>query len=101
MSERSPGFEDYIPSRLEWLALLLNSHMQYVDLPITKNMDINRLYIPKNDGKTLVLFVRYPKDVETDIIEDTIKTMIDQTNEFVKIYGWESWVEIEIDRRPE
>ena len=40
-------------------------------------MDINRLYMPKNDGKTLVLFVSYSKDVGSDKIEDIIKTMID------------------------
>lgn len=25
MAERAPGFENYIPSRLEWLTVMLNS----------------------------------------------------------------------------
>ncbi len=100
MSERAPGFEDYIPSRLEWLALLLNSHLQYLDLPTINKMGIYRLYMPKSDGKTVALFVTYPKGIELDQIEDVIKTMIDQTKEFVEIYEWDAWVEIEVVRRP-
>ena len=31
MSERVPGFEEYTPSRLEWLVVMLNSLIPYVN----------------------------------------------------------------------
>ena len=101
MSERSPGFEDYIPSRLEWFALLLNSYVQYLDPPIAINMKINRFYMPKSDGKTLVLFVSYPKDLDSNIIDETIEEMIKHTKRIAEIYKWDSWVEIEVVQQPE
>ena len=44
MSERAPGFEDYIPSRLEWLALLINSHISFVDASFEAENNISRAY---------------------------------------------------------
>ena len=29
MSEKPPGFEEYTPSRLEWLVVILNSYVHY------------------------------------------------------------------------
>ena len=101
MSERLPGFEDYIPSRLEWLALFLNSYVQYLDLSITKGMNINRYYMPKKDGKTLLLWVSYPKDTDSDEIEDIIETLVNHTKNITDLYNWNSWVEIEVVRRPQ
>ena len=31
MSERPPGFEEYTPSRLEWLVVMLNSYVHYIN----------------------------------------------------------------------
>ena len=100
MSERSPGFEDYIPSRLEWFSLLLNSYMSYIDAQIGLGVKIDRLYMPKSDGKTLVLFVSYPKDLDSKIVENTIDKTIENTKRMIEIYEWDSWVEIEVKRQP-
>ena len=33
MSEKIQGFEGYTPSRLEWLVVMLNSMVNYVNVP--------------------------------------------------------------------
>lgn len=101
MSERSPGFEGYTPSRLEWLALMLNSHLQYIDIPLVENTKINRVYIPKNDGKTIKLIVSYPKDVNSELLEEVISNMVEYTKGVAKIYKWDSWVKVEVERDSE
>ena len=101
MSERSPGFEDYTPSRLEWLALMLNSHLQYIDAPLVENSKINRIYIPKNDGKTIKLIVGHPKDVNAELLEEVIGNMVEYTKGIAKVYRWDSWIEVEVERDPE
>lgn len=52
MSEKAPGFEAYTPSRLEWLTTLLNSFVQFTNSRLGSS--VNYLYLPQNDGKTIV-----------------------------------------------
>ncbi len=101
MSERALGFENYTPSRLEWLALMLNSHMSYVDATLVKNADINRIYIPKHDGKTLKLIVSHPKDISSELLENIINEMVKYTEGIAKVYKWDSWIDIEVERHSE
>ena len=63
MSERAPGFEEYSPSRLEWFAVLLNSLIQF------KNTQIDTVFIPENDGKTILLYMQYKKDINSQVLE--------------------------------
>ena len=101
MSERAPGFEDYTPSRLEWLALMLNSHMSYVDATLVKNADVNRIYIPKNDGKTLKLIISHPKDISSELLKKIINEMVKYTEGIAEVYKWDSWIEVEVEHRQE
>ena len=98
MVERAPGFEDYTPSRLEWLAIELNSFFPYINTQ--SNNEINTVFIPKEDGKTLVLMVRYPEGTDTTIIQEYIQHGEECVNTLAKIHKWDSWVEIEVDHNP-
>ena len=46
MSEKAPGFEEYTPSRLEWLAVMLNSHIPFLSMS-----DIDLCFSPWTRGK--------------------------------------------------
>ncbi len=96
MAERAPGFENYTPSRLEWLAVLLNSLLPY----IYTDEEINKVYVPKDDGKTIVLMVRYPKDLDSKIVEEHIEHMKEHIKELAAINKWDSWLEIEVIQSP-
>ena len=99
MAERAPGFEDYTPSRLEWLAIELNSFFPYINLQ--SNKEIHTVFIPKEDGKTLVLMVRYPEGTASNIIQEYIQNGEECVKKFAEIHKWDSWVKIEVDQDQE
>ena len=96
MAERAPGFEDYTPSRLEWLAMELNSLFPYLNITYS-NIEINTVFIPKGDGKTLVLMVRYPEGTDSNIIQEYVQNGEEYVKKFAEIHKWDSWVEIEVN----
>lgn len=98
MSERAPGFEDYTPSRLEWLVVMLNSFIQHVNSSIGDCA--NYVYTPGEDGKTIVLLIRHYNDLKPEVaenLEDTGKTF---AIEIAKNYKWDSWIKIETEWDP-
>ena len=99
MSERAPGFEDYIPSRLEWLAMVLNSLHPYINIKFS-NKQISVVFLPKDDGKTLVLMVRYPEGTDSKLIQEYIQTAEKYVRNLAKVHKWDSWVEIEVEHDP-
>ena len=92
MSERVPGFEEYAPSRIEWLAVLLNSLIQF------KNTQIDAVFIPENDGKTILLYMRYKKDMNLQVLEKYTENAKIFAQDMAKRYGWDSWVEINVSQ---
>lgn len=98
MSEKAPGFEDYTPSRLEWLVVMLNSLIQYVNSGHSGIVDY--AYVPGADGKTIILRIRHDVDVKPEhakILEDSAKTF---AKEIAKNYKWDSWIEIKTQWDP-
>ena len=98
MSEKAPGFEDYTPSRLEWLVVMLNSLIQHVNSMHSDNVDY--AYVPGEDGKTIILRIRYytdlkPEDVKA--LEDVAKTF---AMSIAQNYKWDSWIEIKTQWDP-
>ncbi len=98
MSERVPGFEEYTPSRLEWLVVMLNSLIQYVNIMAGRNADC--AYLPDADGKTVILRIRHSPDLNPEILkhyEDNAKNF---AMNIAKTYKWDSWVEIQTQFDP-
>lgn len=92
MSERAPGFEAYAPSRLEWFAVLLNSFMQFID------PQIETVFIPENDGKTILLHMRYGKNINAHVLEKHTERAKTYAQDMAKRYGWDSWIEINVNQ---
>ena len=98
MSERAPGFEEYTPSRLEWLVVLLNSLVQYVN--VVHGDIVDYAYVPGEDGKTIILRIRHSADLEPEdvkTVEDTASTF---AMSIAQNYKWDSWVEIKTQFDP-
>ena len=92
MSEKAPGFEDYTPSRLEWLVVMLNSLVQYLNTSPSERIEF--AYIPGADGKTIILRIRHHSDLSPEVlktIEDGAKTF---AMSIAQNYKWDSWIEI-------
>ena len=93
MSEKAPGFEEYTPSRLEWLTTLLNSIIQFIN---SSESSISYLYLPEGDGKTIVLFVKYPSNMDQEQVELATNRVNELATNMARSYKWESWLNIEV-----
>ena len=97
MSEKSPGFEEYTPSRLEWLVVMLNSYIHYINATPGDRFDF--LYVTEDDGKTITLMIRHYNDVPPE----RLKRIEDHGKQFAmdmaKSYQWDAWLEIQTQVR--
>jgi len=85
-----PGLVPYTPTRIEWLALIVNSQVQHeasIDSPYT-------LAIAQADHETLLILVRYHPTVNREIMNGRIDTAREIIMTTAKSYGWEKWVKI-------
>ena len=97
MSEKAPGFEEYTPSRLEWLTTLLNSMLQFVN---SSESRISYLYLPGDDGKTIVLYVRSPSNMDQEQVKKVTNTVNELAIKMARSYKWESWLDIDVIYHP-
>lgn len=98
MSKRSPGFEEYTPSRLEWLVVLLNSYIHYINTRPSERIEY--LYTLAGDGNTITMHMRHYNDLEQEWVEryaDVGKNFAINT---AKRYNWDSWINIQIEFDP-
>lgn len=93
MSEKVQGFQEYTPSRLEWLAVTLNSYVQYLNTMPGEGVEY--LYLPGNDGKTLILTIRHYNDLPPEIVKKYQDNAKDFAIDIAKGYNWDSWLEIQ------
>lgn len=98
MIETTPGFEKYIPTRLEWLAYQLNSFGPYLDAKW--GSEISKVYVPSGDGKTIVLTIRHSRDIDKDNLEKFEDIAKRTVTEFAETYNWQSWVKVRVDCKP-
>ena len=92
MSKKTPGLEEYSPSRLEWFAVYLNSFMQFI------NPKIDTVFIPENDGKSILLHIRYGEDIQAHILEKHTEKAMTYAQAMAKRYGWDTWIEINVSQ---
>lgn len=88
--QNKPGLEPYIPNRIEWLALLLNSDLRR-DFSAESPFSLN---IVNSDHETILIFVRYDRNVDRRIMNMSIETAREVAQITAKSYGWSNWVKI-------
>ena len=85
-----PGFTPYTPTKIEWLALAVNSQLRQdasADSPFF-------LSVVQVDHETLLIFVRYYPTVNREIMQSTINTAREEIMITARSYGWDKWVKI-------
>ena len=90
MSEKAPGFEEYTPSRLEWLSVMLNSNTPFLSFP-----NIEYIFIPGAEGKSLKLHVVYSKEIDIEKVNIRVEHIKKYALGVGKLHGWDSWLEIQ------
>ena len=94
MSEKAAGLEKYIPTRLEWLALQLNDLFRRDDI-VQDRFSI--YYAPGIDGESIHVRVNYFDDVDKEIMNEWINRSKISVLTMAKLYGWSSWIKVEVD----
>ena len=95
MSERPPGFEEYTPSRLEWLVVMLNSYVHYINTMPSEH--ITYLFTPGADGNTIIMRMRHFADLPSDIVEGYADNGKQFALGIAKTYKWDSWIDIQTE----
>lgn len=85
-----PGLQSYVPTRIEWLSLVLNSQLRQ-DATVDNPFSVN---IVNTDHETILIFVRYHPNVNREIMNMAIDTAREVINITAKSYGWDKWVKI-------
>ena len=94
MSEKPQGHEKYIPTRLEWLVMLLNVNFEIDD----KRHDRFQLfYTSGKDTNTVCISVFHYGDVNKKYMNGRIKAAEEIVSRVAKTYGWDSWLEVEVN----
>ena len=94
MSEKPQGLHIYSPTRLEWLAVMLNTLFQSDNLSSDGFM---LYYMGLKDGETIRIVVRYDASVNKSLMEQKIRVAREAISRYAKSYGWESWIKTEVD----
>ena len=98
MSEKAPGFEEYTPSRVEWLVVMLNSHVPYINSIFGARF--NTLYTTGDDGKTIVLMISHPNNASPERLKNAENFGKKFAIDIAKTYKWDSWLEIKTHFTP-
>lgn len=88
--QSKPGLQPYIPNRIEWLALVLNSQLRQ-DLTVENPFSLN---IVNLDHETILIFVRYQPTADREILNMAVETAREVTQITAKSYGWGRWLKI-------
>ena len=94
MSEKPQGLHIYTPTRLEWLAVMLNTLFQHDNLSSDGFM---LYYRDLADGETIQIVVRYYANVNRQFMEGRIQVGKEAISRYAKRHGWESWLKTDVD----
>jgi len=92
----SPLMEPYTPTRLEWLALDLESRFKS---QLSGDAGIVSTDFTANAPDTVVVSVMYTTDASAAVVD----AVIEHAKDFVKMdaesYGWSKWIKIRAQRK--
>ena len=99
MSEKLQGFEEYTPSRLEWLVVMLNSMANYVNVSPGGSSAVYA-YILGRDRNTIIMHMKYFADLPPELVKGYEENGKKLASTIAKNYKWDSWLEIQTQFEP-
>lgn len=93
------GQQPYTPTRLQWLAVALNS-MSVIGSTIPmfqKGFSVQ--YVPESEKDTIHIYFEHPKDLSREQVDRLSASLKNQVLEMIKSEGWDSWVKIEVNEK--
>ena len=99
MSEKLQGFEEYTPSRLEWLVVMLNSMVNYLNVSPEGSSAVYA-YILGRDRNTIVMHMKHFDDLPSELVKRFEENGKKLAITIAKNYKWDSWLEIQTQLEP-
>ena len=99
MSEKVQGFEEYTPSRLEWLVVMLNSMVHYLNVS-PEGSHVVYAYILGRDKNTVVMHIKYFADLPQELVKKFEENGKNLAITIAESYKWDSWLEIQTQLEP-
>ena len=99
MSEKVQGFEEYTPSRLERLVVMLNSMVSYLNVSPGGSRAVYA-YLLGRDGNTIVMHMKYFADLPPELVKHSEDQGKRLAIGIAKSYKWDSWLEIQTQLEP-
>jgi len=96
MPEKPRGEEEYTPTCLEWLIVMLNSTFQYYDIG-RDGFDLT--YLPGEDGESIQMIVSHYANVDQKRMSKGVESGQRVALSLAECYEWNSWLNIEVDFR--
>jgi hypothetical protein len=93
---RSPLMEPYTPTRLEWLALDLESRFK---TQLEGGAGVSNLDFTAVGPDTVLVSVLYTDDASAATVDAVIEQAKHFANEDADSYGWSKWVKIRVERK--
>lgn len=88
------GTKPYTPTRLEWIAVELNSGFR---TDLTPESGFSLTFVPLHNQNTILIYVRYLPTVNREIMNSAISTARELIDIKADYYGWRSWLKVRED----
>jgi hypothetical protein len=85
------GLQPYVPSRLEWLALEMNSTMR-VDLSESNGFAMDFV---ESEEDTILIYVTYLPGVRREVMNRSVETAKKIIRRESDVRGWSSWLKVQ------
>ena len=99
MPEDLQGFEKYTPSRLEWLVVMLNSMVHYLNVDLVEEGAVYA-YTLGRDKNTITMHIKYFADMPSEFVKKFEDNGKDLAFTIAKAYNWNTWINIQTELNP-
>lgn len=89
------GQQSYTPTRLQWLAVVLNS-TSIID-PTIFQRGLSVEYVPDSKKDTIIMFFEHPDYLSQEQVDRLIAVLKNKVLEVAKSFGWDSWIKVEVN----
>ncbi len=88
--QNKPGLLPYTPTRIEWLALVVNAQLRR-DATVVNPFTLS---VVQSDHETLLIFVQYHPKTDREMMNQSIETAREVIRITANGYGWSKWVKV-------
>ena len=90
MAKKALGAKEYKPTRLEWLAVVVNSV-----LPKPQDSSYYAFCVAGDDEKSIILRIRHNIDLDKEFVDKYANDLKELIVAAAEMYEWDSWLKIE------